>query len=72
MFDVNSKIAQTMQCIWSYIFLSQSQFYKKWKTLAIIQEILDSNLETGKNGSKSGVSRIIWESWQPCKTVFFV
>ena len=34
--------------------------------MAIIREISDSNLETGRNGSNSGVSRIIWESWQPC------
>ena len=32
----------------------------------IIQEILDSNLETGRSGSKSGVSRIIRESQQHC------
>ena len=45
-------------------------FYKKWQTLAVIREISDSNLETGRNGSKSGVSRIIRESkltaLQPC------
>ena len=42
--------------------------------MAIIREISDSNLETGRNGSKSGVSRIIRESWQPCvysQTPFF-
>ena len=33
-------------------------------TLAIIWEISDSNLETGRYGPKSGVSRIIRESWQ--------
>ena len=31
-------------------------------TLAIIQEISDSNLETGRHGPKYGVSWIIWES----------
>ena len=36
------------------------------QTLAIIWEISDSNLETRQNGSKLGVSRIIWESWQHC------
>ena len=41
------------------ISLSESRIYKKWQTLAIIQEISDSNLETGRNGSKSGVSQII-------------
>ena len=29
--------------------------------LAIIREISDSNLETGRYGPKSGVSPIIWE-----------
>ena len=33
-------------------------------TLAIIREISDSNLETGRYGPKSGVSWIIRESWQ--------
>ena len=41
---------------------SENRFYKKLQMLAIIREISDSNLETGRNGSKSGVSRIIWES----------
>ena len=44
------------------ISLSESRIYKKWQTLAIIWEISDSNLETGRNGSKSGVSQIIRES----------
>ena len=44
------------------ISLSESRIYKKWQTSAIIQEISDSNLETGRNGSKSGVSWIIRES----------
>ena len=35
-------------------------------TLAIIQEIPDSNLETGRYGPKSGDSQIIQESWQNC------
>ena len=43
------------------ISLAESRIYKKWQTSAIIREISDSNLETGRNGSKSGVSRIIWE-----------
>ena len=29
--------------------LSESRFFKKWQTTAIIQEISDSNLETGIN-----------------------
>ena len=48
------------------ISLSESRIYKKWQTSAIIREISDSNLEKGRNGLNSGVSRIIWESWQPC------
>ena len=44
------------------ISLSESRIYKKWQTSAIIWEISDSNLETGRNGSKSGVSQIIWKS----------
>ena len=44
------------------ISLSENRIYKKWQTSAIIREISDSNLETGRNGLKSGVSRIIWES----------
>ena len=39
--------------------LSESRIYKKWQTSVIIREISDSNLETGREGSKSGVSRII-------------
>ena len=31
----------------------------------IIRKISDSNLETGRNGSKSRVSQIIQESWHP-------
>ena len=38
-----------------------------WQTSAIIPEISDSNLETLRNGSKSGLSQIIRESRQPCK-----
>ena len=35
--------------------------------MPFIQEISDSNLETQRNGSKSGLSQIIRESRQPCK-----
>ena len=35
-------------------------------TLAIIREISDSNLETGRYSPKFGVSRISRESWQHC------
>ena len=53
------------------ISLSESWFYKKLQTSAIIREISTSNLETGRKGSKSGVSRIIRESWQPCKYIAY-
>ena len=41
------------------ISLSESRFYKKLQTSAIIREISASNLENGRKGLKSGVSRII-------------
>ena len=40
MIDVTSKIAETTQNIWN--FIPESLVYKKWKTSAIIREILDS------------------------------
>jgi len=48
--------AKTMQIF--EILLSESQVYKKWQTSAIFLEISDSNLESGRCGPKSGVSRI--------------
>ena len=57
--------AKTTQSIWN-ILLLESQVYKKWQSSVIILEISDSNLESGRYGPKSGVSQIIWESWQPC------
>ena len=61
-FNVNRKIAQTTQNIWNCIVRESN-----------LQELANfgdypgdfSNLETGRNGLKSGVSRIIRESWQP-------
>ena len=50
-------MAQTMQNIWKFIVRKSNL-----QEMAIIQEISDSNLETGRNSSKSGVSWIIWES----------
>jgi len=67
MIDVNGKIAQTTQNIWN--FMPESLVYKKWQTSAFIQEISDSNLETGKYGPKSGDSRIILERWQHCLSI---
>ena len=60
--DVNSKIAQTMQNIWNFIVKKST--LQENGTSVIIREIPDSNLETGRCGPKSGVSRISWESWQ--------
>ena len=37
---------------------SESRVYEKWQTAAIIREIFDSNLETGRYGPKSVVSQI--------------
>ena len=59
-FIINRKIAQTAQIF--DISLSESRIYKKEQTSAIIREISDSNLETGRNSLKSGVSQIIRES----------
>ena len=46
--------------------LLESRVYKKRQTLAIVWEISDSNLETGRYCLKSGVSWTIWKSWQHC------
>ena len=55
-------VAQTTQNIWNFMVGKSS--LQEIATLAIIREISDSNLETGRYGPKSGVSRIIRESWQ--------
>ena len=52
-----------MQNIWNFI-VKQLSLQENGQTLAIIQVISDSNLETGRYGSKSGVSWIIRESWK--------
>ena len=66
MFGVNSKIAQTTQSIWK-ISLSESRFYKKLQTMAIIREISDSNLEAGRNSSNLESPGLFGsQSWQPC------
>ena len=51
------KLLQTKQKM--KILGSESRVHEKWQTAAIILEIFDSNLETGRYGPKSGVSRII-------------
>ena len=43
------------------MLLSGSRIYKKWQTSAIIREISDSNLETGRNGSKNLESPRLFE-----------
>ena len=45
-------VKQLKQCKIFEISQSESRIYKKWITSAIIREISDSNLETGRNGSK--------------------
>ena len=55
--------AKTMQNIWNFIVGKSS--LQEMATSAIILEISDSNLESGRYGPKSGVSGIIRESWQP-------
>ena len=55
-------VAQTTQNIWNFMVRKSS--LPEIAALAIIWEISDSNLETGRYGPKSGVSRIIRESWQ--------
>ena len=54
------KLLQTTQKI--EILGSESQVYKKWQTAAMIREIFNSNMETGRNGPESGVSQIVRES----------
>ena len=64
MFDVKVRIAQTTQNIWNFI-VEKSSLRKKWQSLAIIQEISYSYLETGKYCPECGVLCVIWESLQP-------
>jgi len=53
--NVNSKIAQTTQNVWNFIVKKST--LQENGTSVIIREIPDSNLETGRCGPKSGVSR---------------
>ena len=50
-------VAPTKQNIWNFVVGKSS--LQEIATLAIIGEMSDSNLETGRYGPKSGVSRII-------------
>ena len=59
---INSKIAQTTQInIWNFTI------YMKCKLRRLSGRFHTLIRETGRNGSKSRVSRIIRESWQHCK-----
>ena len=53
-------VAQTMQN--NRNFMVGKWSLQEIATLALIRELSDSNLETGRYGPKSGVSRIIRES----------
>ena len=55
-------VAQTTQNIWKFMVGKSS--VQEIAILVIIWEISDSNLETGREGLESGISRIIRESWQ--------
>ena len=55
-------VAQTTRNIWN--FMVEKLSLQEIATSVIIQEISDSNLDTGRYGTKSGVSWIIWDSWQ--------
>ena len=63
-------VAQTTQNIWNFMVGKLS--LQEIGTLAIIREISDSALESGRYGTKSGVSQIIWESWQHCIKNFLI
>ena len=56
--------AQTMQNISNFMIGKSS--LQEITSLAIIRKISDSNLESGRYSSNSGVSPIIWESGQHC------
>ena len=56
-----------MQKIWNFMVGKSSP--QEIATLAIIREISDPDLETGRYGPKSGVSQIMRESWQHCMWV---
>ena len=60
-FDVESKIAQTTL---KKVYWRKVETTTEWQTSVNIREISYSNLETGRYGPKSGVSRIIRESWR--------
>ena len=54
-------VAQTMQ-LFEILWLESHAILQEMATLAIIREIADSNLKTGRYSLKSGVSQIMRES----------
>ena len=67
MFDVYIKIAKTTQNSWNFEYCQKVVYWNEEVTTSkIIQEISNSNLETGRYGPKSGLAQIIQESWQHC------
>ena len=64
-FDVNIKIAQTMQNSWHFI-VGKLSLLKKWQTLVIIQEISCFNWRTEEMVQNLESLSIILENWQLC------
>ena len=62
--------SQTTKNIWNFIVV-KSNSTRNCKLRQLSGRFQTSNLETGRNGSKSGVSQIIWESWQHCIFAFW-
>ena len=65
------RVAQTMHIFWNFMVGKSS--LQEMANFGNIQEISDSNLETGRYGlpdyPKSGVSQIIQGSWQNCNNM---
>ena len=57
--------AKTTQNIWNFI-VGKSSLQEMVNFADYPWDLSDSNLESGRYDPKSGVSRIIRESWQPC------
>ena len=63
-------VKQLKQCIVFKVILSESRFYKKWKTLAIIREISECNLETEKTVQNLESPRLSGRVDSPAKLSF--
>ena len=68
--NVSFQKKKLTQNIWDFIVGKSS--LQEIGNFSDYPEIPDINLETGRYGSKSGVSRIIQKSWQPCYWQFFL